>query len=154
MNQYKYNSSEDTFLELKQKLKLDKAINIAIAKTIIIPITVFIVIYFFINPNSASFALFALIGTLLGLLITFMKTSKTLKQIKSVDKIEWDENEIYFYIKEKLLKKWNRSNIDLLDKDDNAVYLKTKSFTGIDYMAIPIDMNPSKDLKDLYLSFN
>ena len=153
MNQYRYNTSKDTFLDLKKKLKLDKAMNIAIAKTIIIPMTVFIVIYFFINPNSASFAIFALIGTLLGLLIVLVKTSKTIKQIKSVDKIEWDENTIYFYSKEKLLKKWNRLNIDVLDKDENVIYLKIKSFSGADYMAIPIDIKQSKELKDLYLSF-
>ena len=153
MNEYRYNTSEGTFLNLKKRLKLDKAINIAIAKTIITPMIVFIVIYFFINPNSASFAIFALIGALLGLLIVLVKTSKTIKQIKSVDKIEWDENTIYFYSKEKLLKKWNRLSIDMLDKDENAVYLKIKSFSGADYMAIPIDIKQSKELKDLYLSF-
>jgi len=108
MNEYRYNTSEGTFLDLKKKLKLDKAMNIAIAKAIIIPMIVYVIIYFYINPNSAYFALFTLMGTLIGLWLSSMKTSKTLEQIKSVNKIEWDENRIYFYSKEKLLKKWNR----------------------------------------------
>jgi len=153
MNKYTYNTSEGTFLDLKKKLKLDKAMNIAIAKAIIIPMIVYVIIYFYINPNSAYFALFTLMGTLIGLWLSSMKTSKTLEQIKSVNKIEWDENRIYFYSKEKLLKKWNRLSIELLEKNDNAVYLKMKSFTTIDYMAIPIEINPPKDLEDLYLSF-
>ena len=153
MNEYRYNTSEGTFLDLKKKLKLDKAMNIAIAKAIIIPMIVYVIIYFYINPNSAYFALFTLMGTLIGLWLSSMKTSKTLEQIKSVNKIEWDENRIYFYSKEKLLKKWNRLSIELLEKNDNAVYLKMKSFTTIDYMAIPIEINPPKDLEDLYLSF-
>jgi uncharacterized protein YhhL (DUF1145 family) len=150
MNVYLYNQTEDTFPNLKSKLKLDKSLQITIAKAILIPIVIYFIIYNFVSPNSAGFAVFVLMGTIVGTVISIIVMNSTIKRIKSVNKVEWNRDKIVFFSNEKVLKEWQVKNIEIIEKSDDALYLKIKSFTGIDYMAIPLSEKTPKEFVELF----
>jgi len=150
MNEYKYNQTKDIFHNLKSGLKLDNSLRIQIIKAILVPIVIYFIIYNFISPKSAGFAIFVFAGTMVGLVISILSISSTLKKIKSITKIQWNNDKIVFISNENIIKQWKVKNIELIQKSEDMLYLKMKSFTKIDYMAIPLNKNTPSEFIEFY----